>query len=171
SHSNVTHRHTYLGANTVDQSTPRDSLNRMSGRWIYKNGTPLAAQAYTYDQMNRLTTVTWGSVKDMFGYYWDSELYWAQYAVPTDGPSQVQEGGDPDLDTTNNVDPWANYLPPDTEEPEPTPPPDDTGSASADTLFQLQAQQTAGARRVVGYGYDKAGNRWATVDNGNAISY
>ncbi|HEX9423715.1 MAG TPA: RHS repeat-associated core domain-containing protein [Pyrinomonadaceae bacterium] len=170
--SNVTHRYTYLpGSVTVDQSTPRDSLNRIYGRWIYKNGAPFAAQGYTYDQMNRLTTVTWGSVKDMFGYYWDSELYWAQYVVPVDGPSQVQEGGDPDLDTTGGIDPWANYQPPGTEEPEPAPPPPDAGTDTADTLSQLQSLETPGAQRIVGYGYDKAGNRWATTDNGTATSY
>jgi len=35
-----------------DQSTPRDSLDRISGRWLYKNGTAFAAQGYTYDRMN-----------------------------------------------------------------------------------------------------------------------
>jgi len=171
--SNVTRRYTYLPSNvTVQQFTPRDSLNRMAGRWIYKNNTPFAAQGYTYDRMNRLTTVTWGSIKDMFSYYWDSELFWAQYAVPNDSPFQGDPDTlDPDTDTTDSVDPLANYQPPDTEEPEPTPPPADTGSAPANTLSQLQAQTTAGAQRIVGYGYDRAGNRWATNDSGTGTLY
>jgi RHS repeat-associated protein len=165
--SNVTHRYTTLpGSVTVDQSTPHDSLNRIYGRWLYKNGTAFAAQGYTYDRMNRLTAVTWGSVKDTYSYYWDGELMYAQYVVPVDGPNQVQEGGDPDLDSTGGVDPWANYQPPDTEEAEPAPPPDDSGSDSADTLAGLQSLETPGAQRIIGYGYDKAGNRWATNDSG-----
>src|SRR5581483_7233431 len=63
--SNVTHRYTYPGAGiTLDQYTPPDSLNRISGRWIYKNGAPLAAHIYNYDHMNRLGKVIWGSVYD-----------------------------------------------------------------------------------------------------------
>jgi RHS repeat-associated protein len=168
--SNVVHRYSYFNGNTIDQYTPRDSLNRMSGRWLKKNGIPFAAQGYTYDRMNRLTEVDWGSVSDLFGYYWDSELYWAQYAVQTDGPDMPDEV-DPDSDVTDNVDPWANYQPPDTEEAEPPTPPEDSNNSTADTLSALPSLQTVGAQRAVGYGYDKAGNRWAMSDNGNVTAY
>jgi RHS repeat-associated protein len=162
--SNVTHRYTYLpNTVTVDQSTPRDSLNRMSGRWIYKSGTGLAGQGYTYDRMNRLTKVIWGSVSDMYGYYWNSELLWCEYRVHTDGPMQVQEGQDPDLDTTDNIDPLGDYQPPETAEAEPAPPPDGPPPA------QPQLPDTAQFERGVGYYLDKAGNRTSVVDtvNGN----
>jgi RHS repeat-associated protein len=169
--SNVMHRYTNLSGATIDQYTPRDSLNRMSARWLKKNGTTFAVQGYTYDRMNRITKVNWGGVYDLYGYYWDSELYWVQYAIPTDSP--YQEGQDPDLDTTDNVDPWVDYQPPETAEAEPETPQPDAGNDTADTLSQLQSQETAGAQRIVGYGYDKAGNRWAMSDSeiGNVIAY
>jgi YD repeat-containing protein len=122
--SNVTHRYTYLpNSVTIDQFTPPDSLNRISGRWIYKNGNAFAAQIYTYDHMNRLGRVNWGSVFDWFGYYWDGELAASVYSVPQDGPEQLDAGQDPDLDTDGSADPWAGYQAPEVAEPEHTPPP------------------------------------------------
>ena len=163
--SNVTNRSAKLpNSVTVDQYTPRDSLNRMSGRWLYKNGTPFAPQGYIYDRMNRLTKLVWGGVSDLYGYYWNGELYWCEYGVQTDSP--FQEGQDPDLDTTDSVDPLADYQPPDTVEAEPTPPPDGTSDPPP---TQLQQPDTMQFQRWVGYYLDKAGNRIVVGDsvNGN----
>ena len=121
--SNVTDRYTYINSITVDQQTPRDSLNRISSRWIYKNATPLAVEGYTYDHMNRLGKVSRGSVYDWLGYYWDGELAASVYGVPQAGPVQPQAGQDLDLDTDGSTDPWAGYQPPEVAEPEHTPPP------------------------------------------------
>jgi RHS repeat-associated protein len=157
--SNETHRYTYLNGVTIDQVYGRDSLNRMSGRWLKKNGTPFAAQGYTYDRMNRLGRINLGSASDYFGYYWTGELMWSQYGVQTDSP--FQEGQDPDLDTIDNVDPWAGYQPPETAEAEPTPPPDSTSDLPPP---QFTSPDTAQMDRWVSYILDKAGNRTNVVD-------
>ncbi len=70
--------------------------------------------------------------------------------------SPLQEGQDPDLDTTDSVDPWGDYQPPETAEAEPTPPPDDPGDPPP---ANLQPQDTTQMDRWVGYYLDKAGNR------------
>jgi RHS repeat-associated protein len=166
--SNVTHRYTYLpNSVTVDQQTPRDSLNRMAGRWLKKNGTVFAAQMYTYDHMNRLQEVIWGSVKDVFGYYRNGELYWCEYGVPTNSPYQGDPDTlDPDTDTTDSVDPFSGYQPPETVEPEPAAPPPSTTNNSPPTVA---VPTTANFQRWVGYYLDKAGNRMVVGDtvNGN----
>jgi YD repeat-containing protein len=164
--SNVVHRYTNLNGVTLDQYTPPDSLNRISGRLIKKNTTPLAAQGYTYDRGNRLTEVDWGGVSDLFGYYWNGELYWCEYNVQTDSP--YQEGQDPDLDTTDSVDPWVDYQPPETVEAEPPPPPDGTSDPPP-----VQFPDTAQFERGVAYYLDKAGNRTSVYDtvNGNTTPY
>ncbi len=78
--SNETKRRTNLsGGVYVDKLTPRDSLNRISRRDLQKSGTEFSAEAYTYDAMSRLTSVTYGSVSDQYGYYNDGELYWVKY--------------------------------------------------------------------------------------------
>gem|GEM_PF-3126379 len=122
--SNETHRYTHLTGVTIDQAYGRDSLSRMSGRWLKRNGTPFAAQGYTYQKMNWLVAVVWGSVSDLFDYYWNGELRTARYGVS--GIGAPDEGGDPDADTIDTADPWANYQSPEIAEPEPAPPPDDT---------------------------------------------
>jgi RHS repeat-associated protein len=175
--SNVTHRYTYpSGSVTLDQQTPPDSLNRISSRWIYKNGSPLAgaAEGYTYDHMNRLTKVDRGSIYDWFGYYWDSELAACAYGVPQAAPGQPQAGQDPDLDTDGSTDPWAGYQPPEVAEPErpsptprgggtphprPTPPPTPT-PAPTQTPTPPPFPNTA-------YVYDGTGNRLWVVDTVN----
>jgi RHS repeat-associated protein len=122
--SNETMRHNYL--NNVDQIYTPDSLNRMAERYVKKGATTHSHEVYTYDRMSRLTKVSRSEdgKMDVFGYYWTGELHTAGYGLDQDAP--IQEGGDPDLDTTDNVDPWAGYQPPEAPEAEPTPPPDDT---------------------------------------------
>ena len=65
----------------MDKLTPRDSLNRISRRDLQKSGTGFSAEAYTYDPMNRLTGVSFGSVSDQYGYYLDGEINLAQYSL------------------------------------------------------------------------------------------
>ncbi len=78
--SNEIKRHNEV--NLVDQIYPRDALNRMSARDVKKYAYVLSSEAYTYDAMSRLTSVTREDGKeDQFGYYLDGELYWAQYGV------------------------------------------------------------------------------------------
>jgi RHS repeat-associated protein len=80
--SNETQRRTFLnGGVYVDKLTPRDSLNRISRRDLQKSGTGFSAEAYTYDPMNRLTGVSFGSVSDQYAYYLDGELNVAQYGL------------------------------------------------------------------------------------------
>ena len=122
--SNEIKRHNYL--NNVDQIYTPDSLNRMAERYVKKGTTTHSHEVYRYDRMSRLTEVSRSedSKRDAFGYYWTGELHTAGYGLDQDAP--IQEGGDPDLDTTDNIDPWAGYQPPETPEAEPTPPPDDS---------------------------------------------
>ena len=85
--SNETQRRTLLtGGVYVDKLTPRDSLNRISRRDLQKSGTPFSAEAYTYDPMNRLTNVSFGSVSDHYGYYLDGEMNLAQYGIVNGNP-------------------------------------------------------------------------------------
>lgn len=121
--SNETMRHNYL--NNVDQIYTPDSLNRMAERYVKKGAATYSHEVYKYDRMSRLTEVSRSedSKRDVFGYYWTGELHTARYGLDLDAP--IQEGGDPDMDSTDNVDPWAGYQPPETPEAEPTPPPDD----------------------------------------------
>ena len=123
--SNETHRYAYFNGNTIDQVYNRDSLNRMASRVLKRNGATIAGttEAYTYDHMNRLTQVTRGDLADSFSYYWTGELLSAHYNGQTDLPYSEEQ--DPDLDTTDTLDPNAGYQPPETTEPEPAPPPDD----------------------------------------------
>jgi len=110
---------------TIDQSYgTRDSLNRMPSRVLKRNTTPFSTEAYTYDRMNRLAAVARDSLADSFNYYWTGELLSAHYGGQPDMPYTEEQ--DPDLDTTDNVDPWAGDQPPETEEAEPPPPADDT---------------------------------------------
>ncbi|HEX5490709.1 MAG TPA: hypothetical protein VFX07_05575, partial [Candidatus Udaeobacter sp.] len=123
--SNEIDRHTYLGAVTVEQIYGRDSLNRMSSRLLQKNGQtiPGTTEAYTYNHLNQLTETNRSGVADSFTYYWSGDLWRAGYGGGAHMP--YTEGQDPDLDTSETVDPNANYQPPETEEPEPLPPADD----------------------------------------------
>ena len=115
--------------------------------------------------MNRLTEVNRDDVADSFSYYWSGELWTAQYGGGAHMP--YTEGQDPDLDTTDTVDPNANYQPPETEEPEPPPPPDDYSD-----LPGGGGQQPDLPGRSVAYYLDRAGNRTQLNDsvNGNATS-
>jgi RHS repeat-associated protein len=163
--SNETDRYTYLSGVTIDQIYARDSLNRMSSRVLKRNGQTFSTEAYTYDHMNRLTEANRDDVGDSFGYYWSGELWTAQYGGGVHMP--YIEGQDPDLDTTDTVDPNANYQPPETEEPEPPPPPDDYSD-----LPGGGGQQPDLPGRSVAYYLDRAGNRTQLNDsvNGNATS-
>jgi hypothetical protein len=48
--------------NGVNQTYPRDALNRMRYVEVKKGATRLAYESYTYDGMNRITGVTMGQV-------------------------------------------------------------------------------------------------------------
>jgi RHS repeat-associated protein len=160
--SNETHRYTYLSGVTIDQIYNRDSLNRMASRVLKKNGQtiPGSTEAYTYDHMNRLTEVNRSDVADSFSYYWSGELWTAQYGGGPHMPfSEEQE---PDLDTTDTVDPNANYLAPETPEAEPVPPPDDYSE-----LPGGGAPPNSPGGRSVTYYLDRAGNRKQINDNVN----
>jgi YD repeat-containing protein len=125
--SNETDRYANLPNNVrIQQHYNRDSLNRMASRLLKKNGTtiPGTTESYTYDHMNRITEANRAGMADDFGYYWDGELLSAQYGGGPHAP--YTEGQEPDLDTTDTLDPNAGYQPPETAEAEPAPPPDDT---------------------------------------------
>lgn len=125
--SNETDRFANLPNNVqTQQHYNRDSLNRMASRLLKKNGATISGttESYTYDHMNRLTEVNRAGVADGFGYYWDGELLSAQYGGGPHAPYNEEQ--EPDLDTTDTLDPNAGYQPPETEEAEPAPPPEDT---------------------------------------------
>ena len=98
----------------------------MASRVLKKNGTtiPGTTESYTYDHMNRITEANRAGMADDFGYYWDGELLSAQYGGGPHAPYTEEQ--EPDLDTTDTLDPNAGYQPPETAEAEPAPPPDDT---------------------------------------------
>ena len=160
--SNETDRYAYLpNSVTIQQHYYRDSLNRMGSRLVKKNGTTFSTEAYTYDHMNRITELNRGGVADDFGYYWDGELLSAQYGGGPHMP--YTEGQDPDLDTTDNIDPNAGYQPPDQEGPEPAPPPDDY---SDPPVAGFVPPALPGGRSVTYY-VDRAGNRQQVTDSGS----
>ncbi len=163
--SNETDRYAYLpNSVTIQQHYYRDSLNRMGSRVLKKkqNGiwTTFSSEAYTYDHMNRITEVNRGGTADLFGYYWDGELLSAQYGGGPHAP--YTEGQDPDLDTTDNIDPNAGYQPPDQEAPEPTPPPEDYSDLPVGGFVP-----DIFSGRLVTYYVDRAGNRQQVVDSSN----
>jgi RHS repeat-associated protein len=160
--SNETDRYAYLpNSVTIDQIYARDSLDRMASRLVKKGTATFSTEAYTYDHMNRITEVNRGGVADDFGFYWDGELLSAQYGG---GPhSPYQEGQDPDLDTTDNIDPNAGYQPPDQEAPEPTAPPDDYSDLPVGGFVP---PALPGGRSVTYY-VDRAGNRQQVTDSSN----
>jgi YD repeat-containing protein len=158
--SNVTNRSTYLpNTVTVDQYTPRDSLNRMSGRWLYKSGTPFAPQGYVYDRMNRLAKVVWGSQSDLYGYFWNGELFWC----PIRGAYRLAFSGRtrPGLGYHRQRRPFGR-LPAAGDGGSGTPPPPD-GTSDPPPMQQVDAP---GAQRAMTYVYDLAGNRIGINDNG-----
>lgn len=159
--SNEIQRMNFLNGG-VYQYYSRDSLNRMAHRYVKKGQNYISHEAYTYDPMNRLTEVDRADdgKKDLFGYYWNGELLWCEYGVQNDSP--MQEGGDPDLDTTNNQDLWANYQPPETAEAEPTPP--SPALTSTPPPAQMQFPDTAQFGRGVAYYLDLGGNRIGVYD-------
>ena len=160
--SNETHRYAYLpNSVTIDQIYGRDSLNRMSSRLVKKNGATFSTEAYTYDHMNRIREVNGGGSADSFAFYWDGELMSATYGGGPHFP--YTEGQDPDLDTSDTVDPNAGYQPPDTEEPEPMPPPDDYSDPKVGGLIP----EDLPTGHSVGYYFDKAGNRQQVTDTAN----
>jgi hypothetical protein len=135
----------------------RDSLNRMSRLdvKIKKGATPLSAEVYTYDRMSRLTMANrWRENKqDVFGYYWDGEMMWAQYGVT--GPAMPGEGGDPDQDIVGQLG-WESGgggSPPPPYQGEPSPPP-------------AMEEPAVPMDRWVSYFLDNAGNRTSITDTG-----
>ncbi len=164
--SNETDRYAYLPNNVnIQQHYTRDSLNRMSNRLLKKqlNGswTTFSTEAYTYDHMNRITDINRGGAADSFVFYWDGELQSASYGGGPHFP--FTEGQEPDLDTTDNTDPNAGYQPPDTEDPEPLPPPDDYDDPKVGGLLPMDLPGV----RSLGYYFDKAGNRQQVTDTAN----
>ena len=159
--SNETDRYTYLSGVTVDQVYARDSLNRMGSRVLKKNGQTFSTEAYTYDHMNRLTEVNRGGLADSFGYYWSGELWTAQYGGGPHMPYTEEQ--DPDLDTTDTIDPNANYQPPDVPEAEPAPPSDDYSELPGGG----GAPPDLPGGRSVAYYLDRAGNRTQLNDSVN----
>jgi RHS repeat-associated protein len=95
----------------------------MASRVLKRNTSTFSTEAYTYDHMNRITGVNRGDLSDSFDYYWTGELRSAQYGGESEFPYTEEQ--EPDLDTTDTVDPNAGYQPPDTAEAEPTPPTDE----------------------------------------------
>jgi RHS repeat-associated protein len=166
--SNETHRYAYLpNSTTIDQNYgTRDSLNRMPSRLVKRKGTTFSTEAYAYDHMNRVKEVNGGGSADSFEFYWDGELMSATYGG---GPHfAFTEGQDPDLDTTDNIDTNAGYKTPDTEDPEPTPPPDDYSDPPVGGLIP----EDLPTGHSVGYYFDKAGNRQQVTDTANpTINY
>jgi RHS repeat-associated protein len=163
--SNETHRYAYLpNSVTIDQTYAPDSLNRMASRLVKKNGTTFSTEAYTYDHLNQITEVNRGNLADGFAYYWDGELEWATYGGGPHMP--FQEGQDPDLDPTDNIDVNAGYQPPDTEAPEPAPPPDDYTDLPVGGLIPPDLP----SGHSVGYYLDRAGNRQQVTDSANATA-
>ena len=160
--SNETHRYAYLPNNvTIDQVYARDSLNRMSSRLVKKNGTTFSTEAYTYDHMNRITEVNGGGSADFFAFYWDGELMSATYGGGPHFP--FTEGQEPDLDTSDTIDPNAGYQPPEMEDPEPISPPDDSSDPPVGGLIPPDLP----TGHSVGYYFDKAGNRQQVTDTAN----
>jgi RHS repeat-associated protein len=166
--SNETHRYAYFGNVTIDQIYNRDSLNRIASRLLTKNGQSPAfsIEAYTYDHLNRIQEVGGGGSADFFGFYWDGELMSATYGGGPHFP--FTEGQEPDLDAADNIDANAGYKTPDTENPEPTPPPDDYSDPPVGGL--LPPDNPTG--HSVGYYFDRAGNRQQVTDTANpTINY
>ena len=93
----------------------------MSGR-VLKERDDVATEGYTYDLMNQLTEVNRGGMADGFSFY--STANFGQPIRRWTTCALLRRAG-PDLDTTDTVDPNANYQPPDIPEGEPAPPPDD----------------------------------------------
>jgi RHS repeat-associated protein len=160
--SNETDRYANLPNSVqIDQHYNWDSLNRMSSRLVKNNGTTFSTEAYTIDHMNRIREVNRGGPADEFVFYWDGELQSASYGGGAHMP--FTEGQDPDLDTTDSIDPNAGYQPPDTEDPEPTPPPDDYSDPKVGGLLPMDLPGV----RSLGYYFDRAGNRQQVTDTAN----
>ena len=160
--SNETHRYSYLpNSKTIDQVYAWDSLNMMSSRLVKKNTATFSTEAYTYDHMKRVIEVNGGGSADFFSFYWDGELMSGTYGGGPHFP--FAEGQDPDLDAVDNIDANAGYKTPDTEDPEPAPPPDDPGDPPVGGLIPLDLP----TGHSVGYYFDKAGNRQQVTDTAN----
>jgi RHS repeat-associated protein len=109
--SNETQRRTFLSGVNVDKLIPRDSLNRIARRDLQNNGTVFSAEAYTYDPMNRLTDVSFGSVSDHYRYYLDGELSVAQYGNPSRTVNYTLDKAGNRLTVTDNANGNATYSP------------------------------------------------------------
>lgn len=78
----------YNSVNTVGQFYTRDALDRLSERDVRLGSSVISSEAYGYDAMSRMLSVSREDGKtDAFTYYLDGELWTAQYAQPTPTPS------------------------------------------------------------------------------------
>lgn len=163
--SNERERHRFSGQIDVGQFYDRDSLNRVAHLWVKRGTTPLAVEDYTFDRMSRLIGLTRRDGKqDVFAYYWDGEMYWAQYGVEIDMPEGPE--ADPDQDMPDTTDPWAGWTgDPEAEGP---PPPADEGEPPPPLSMQ---EPTAPMERWVSYVLDRAGNRTSIFGTGGTRTY
>lgn len=82
----------------VNQIYSPDALNRMSERDVKLNTTILSSEAYGYDPMSRiLSTLREDGKTDSLSYYFDGELWTAQYGGPN-----------PTRSVTYNIDQMGN---------------------------------------------------------------
>ncbi len=131
-----------------------------------RGANSLSGEAYTYDQMSQLTEVRRAEdrKRDLFGYYWDGEMYWAQYGMDSDMPEGPEP--DPDQDMPDTTDPWAGWagdpeaegVPPPADQGEPSPPP-----AMEEPDVPVESWTT--------YVLDRAGNRTSVVGTGGNRTY
>ena len=152
--------------NGVNQLYPRDALNRMSRRDVTKGGTTLSSEVYTYDPMNRLTSITReDSTSDSFGYYLDGELNTAQCARASGmlAPSAATASMSPDA-VTGTGKPLVTYVIGTSKLSVNT-----TGTSTTQTTDTMAATSTT--QRSVTYNLDKAGNRTSILDTGTTKTY
>jgi RHS repeat-associated protein len=162
--SNETERRNFMTNPNVRQIYTPDSLNRMSRLDVKKNIAPpnaVAAEVYAFDRMSRLTGVNrWPENKqDLFFYYWDGDMLGAQYGVT--GP-EMPEGGDPDQDMPDTINPWAGWAGAQEAEGIEPPPFQEEGEPMAPVV----EEPTVPMDRWVSYFLDNAGNRTRVVETG-----
>ncbi len=116
--------------------------------------------------MSRLTEVARAEdgKSDLFGFYWDGEMYWAQYGVGTDMPEGPEP--DPDQDMPDTTDPWSGWT--GDPEAEGVPPPEDQGEPSPPPAMEEPDVPTEYWNTYV---LDRAGNRTNVVGTGGNRTY
>ena len=96
-------RHRFNGQTDVGQFYDRDSLNRVAHLWVKRGTTPRGGRLYIRSDEPVDSTDASDGKQDMFGYFWDGEMYWAQYGADTDMPQGPEP--DPDQDMPDTTDP------------------------------------------------------------------